>query len=42
MKTNVLIKQVGESVYDEPCWEEGEVGDEYKDEKMNTYFIFSW
>lgn len=29
-------------VYDELCWEEGEVGDEYINEKYNCYFIFSW
>lgn len=29
-------------VYDEPCWEPGEVSDEYKDQKMNLYWYFSW
>ena len=39
------LKQLTENclpVYDEPCWEPGEVGDEYKDEKMNLYWVFSW
>ena len=40
-----VMKQFTEKVlpvYDEPCWEEGEVSDRYKDEKMNCYIHFSW
>lgn len=39
------LKQLTEKclpVYDEPCWEPGEVADQYKDEKMNLYWYFSW
>lgn len=29
-------------IYDEPCWEKGQVSKDYEDEKMNIYWIFSW
>ena len=40
-----VLKQFRENVlpvYDEPCWEKGEVGEEYENEKMNCYIVFSW
>lgn len=40
-----VLKQLTEKalpVYDEPCWEKGRVSEEYENEKMNMYWIFSW
>jgi hypothetical protein len=40
-----VLKQLTEKalpIYDEPCWKKGQVSEEYENEKMNTYWIFSW
>lgn len=40
-----VLKQLTEKalpVYDESCWEKGQVSETYENEKMNTYWIFSW
>ena len=40
-----VLKQLTEKalpVYDEPCWEKGRVSEQYENEKMNMYWIFSW